>query len=224
MEDFKLNKFEKIATDYLNQNKNTFLQKYTANINPIDEKIAIFTAGMSGVGKTELSIFFKETNPNFLHIDTDNIRNFFKPVGYDGQNSDLFQKASSRGFNELFNYSLKQGFSIILDSNLSNVDLASQNIERLIKRGYNVDIYYLYNDPKVCFEYATRREVVTHRKVPKDVFIKSNINSYNTVLELKLIFKESINLHFIDKTNDSFYKNVDDAFLVNKIGENFEIR
>ncbi|WP_165786414.1 zeta toxin family protein [Aliarcobacter cryaerophilus] len=219
-----MNKFEKIATDYLNQNKNTFLQKYTANINPIDEKIAIFTAGMSGVGKTELSIFFKETNPNFLHIDTDNIRNFFKPVGYDGQNSDLFQKASSRGFNELFNYSLKQGFSIILDSNLSNVDLASQNIERLIKRGYNVDIYYLYNDPKVCFEYATRREVVTHRKVPKDVFIKSNINSYNTVLELKLIFKESINLHFIDKTNDSFYKNVDDAFLVNKIGENFEIR
>ncbi|WP_165785210.1 zeta toxin family protein [Aliarcobacter cryaerophilus] len=219
-----MNKFEKIATDYLNQNKNTFLQKYTANINPIDEKIAIFTAGMSGVGKTELSIFFKETNPNFLHIDTDTIRDFFKPVGYDGQNSDLFQKASSRGFNELFNYSLKQGFSIILDSNLSNVDLASQNIERLIKRCYNVDIYYLYNDPKVCFEYATRREVVTHRKVPKDVFIKSNINSYNTVLELKLIFQESINLHFIDKTNDSFYKNVDDAFIINKIGENFEIR
>ena len=220
-EDFNLNKFEKIAIDYLNKNKNAFLQEYTANINPIDEKIAIFTAGMSGVGKTELSIFFKETNPNFLHIDTDNIRDFFKPVGYDGQNSDLFQKASSRGFNELFNYSLKQGFSIILDSNLSNVDLAIQNIERLLKRDYNVDIYYIYNNPKVCFEYATRREVVTHRKVPKDVFIRSNINSYNTVLELKSIFKESINLHFIDKENDSFYKNVDDAFIINKIGEKF---
>ena len=142
IEDFNLNKFEKIAIDYLNKNKNAFLQEYTTNINPIDEKIAIFTAGMSGVGKTELSIFFKETNPNFLHIDTDNIRDFFKPVGYDGQNSDLFQKASSRGFNELFNYSLKQGFSIILDSNLSNVDLAIQNIERLLKRDYNIDIYY----------------------------------------------------------------------------------
>ena len=45
IEDFNLNKFEKIAIDYLNKNKNAFLQEYTANINPIDEKIAIFTAG-----------------------------------------------------------------------------------------------------------------------------------------------------------------------------------
>ena len=81
IEDFNLNKFEKIAIDYLNKNKNAFLQEYTTNINPIDEKIAIFTAGMSGVGKTELSIFFKETNPNFLHIDTDNIRDFLNLLG-----------------------------------------------------------------------------------------------------------------------------------------------
>ncbi|WP_228277070.1 hypothetical protein, partial [Aliarcobacter butzleri] len=47
------------------------------------------------------------------------------------------------------------------------------------------------------------------------------INSYNTVLELKSIFKESVNLHFIDKENNSFYKNVDDAFIINKIGEKF---
>ena len=51
--------------------------------------------------------------------------------------------------------------------------------------------------------------------------IRNNINSYNTVLELKSIFKESVNLHFIDKENNSFYKNVDDAFIINKIGEKF---
>jgi hypothetical protein len=150
---------------------------------------------MSGAGKTELSIFFKELNPYTLHIDTDNIREFFRPIGYDGQNSDLFQKASSRGFNELFTYSLKQSFSIILDSNFANLDIAISNIERLLKRGYIIDIYYLYNDPKVCFEYATPREVVTHRKVPKEVFIRSNINSYKTVLEIKALFKGKINLH-----------------------------
>ena len=178
---------------------------------------------MSGVGKTELGIFFKENNPDILHIDTDNIREFFKPVGYDGQNSDVFQKVASRGFNGLFNYTLKKGYSIILDSNLSNVNLAIQNIERLAKRGYNIHIYYLYNYPKVCFEYATRREVVTHRKVPKEIFVKSNFNSYNTVLEIKSLFKESINLHFIDKRNDTFYQNIDDNFIKNKIGVDFEI-
>ncbi len=218
-----MNELEKIATEYLNQNKQKFLNDYTNTIKVTDEKIAIFTAGMSGVGKTELGIFFKENNPDILHIDTDNIREFFKPVGYDGQNSDVFQKVASRGFNELFNYALKQSYSIILDSNFSNITLAIQNIERLLKRGYNIHIYYLYNYPKVCFEYATRREVVTHRKVPKEVFVKSNINSYETILEIKSIFKNSINLHFIDKRDDSFYENIDDNFIQNKIGEYFEI-
>lgn len=219
-----MDKFEKIATEYLNKNKNSFLEKYTSNIDLADEKNVIFTAGMSGVGKTELSIFLKEINPYFLHIDTDSIREFFRPVGYDGQNSDLFQKASSRGFNELFTYSLKQGFSIILDSNFANLDIAILNIERLLKRGYTIDIYYLYNDPKVCFEYATTREVVTHRKVPKEVFIRSNIDSYKTVLEIKIIFKDKISLHFIDKRDDSFYKNVDEKFIKSKIGDCFEFR
>jgi len=217
-----LDELEKVAIAYLNKNKKKFLSEYTNKVKPLAEKIAIFTAGMSGVGKTELGIFFKENNSSILHIDTDNIREFFKPVGYDGQNSNSFQKVASRGFNELFNYALKQKYSIILDSNLSNINLATQNIERLLKRGYNVDIYYLYNYPKVCFEYATRREVVTHRKVPKEVFVKSNINSYNTVLEIKSIFKDSINLHLIDKRDDSFYKDIDNNFIKDKIGEDFE--
>ena len=217
-----MNELEKKAIEYLNQNKQIFLEQYSNKIKPLDEKNAIFTAGMSGVGKTEFGIFFKERNPDFLHIDTDDIRDFFKPVGYDGQNSNIFQKVASRGFNELFNYSLKQEYSIILDSNLSNISQAIQNIERLLKRGYNIQIYYLYNNPKVCFEYATRREIVTHRKVPKDVFIRSNINSYNTVLEIKSIFKNSINLHFIDKRTNTFYQNVDGEFVKNKIGEDFD--
>ena len=217
-----MNELEKKAIEYLNQNKQIFLEQYSNKIKPLDEKNAIFTAGMSGVGKTEFGIFFKERNPDFLHIDTDDIRDFFKPVGYDGQNSNIFQKFASRGFNELFNYSLKQEYSIILDSNLSNISQAIQNIERLLKRGYNIQIYYLYNNPKVCFEYATRREIVTHRKVPKDVFIRSNINSYNTVLEIKSIFKDSINLHFIDKRTNTFYQNVVGEFVKNKIGEDFD--
>lgn len=215
---------DKIAIDYLNKNKDDFFEVYTKDIKEVDNKMAIFTAGMSGVGKTELGIFFKESNPNLLHIDTDNIREFFRPIGYDGQNSNLFQKVSSRGFNELFTYSLKQGFSIILDSNFANLDIAISNIERLLKRGYTIDIYYLYNDPKVCFKYATTREVVTHRKVPKEVFIRSNINSYKTVLEIKTIFKEKINLSFIDKRDDSFYENIDEEFIKNTIGDSFEIR
>ncbi len=130
---------------YLNQHKKVFLQSYTTGINPLPIKEAIFTAGMSGVGKTELAIFLKEKNPNLLHIDTDEIREFFRSVGYTGQNSHLYQKVASRGFSELFTYALKSDLSLIMDSNFANIDVAIQNIKRLLKKSYKIDILYLYD-------------------------------------------------------------------------------
>ena len=59
-----MNELEKKAIEYLNQNKQLFLEQYSNKIKPLDEKNAIFTAGMSGVGKTEFGIFFKERNPD----------------------------------------------------------------------------------------------------------------------------------------------------------------
>jgi hypothetical protein len=212
---------EKKAIAYLNNNKKVFFEKYTQNIKQSNNKLAIFTAGMSGVGKTEFAIYLKENSNELLHIDTDEIRKFFQPVGYNGQNANLFQKPSSRGFSELFNYALKNNYSLILDSNLSSINQATQNIERLLKRDYVVVINYFYNSPKKCFEYAIRREVVTHRKVPKEIFIKSNINSFTTVIKLKSIFKENIVLNFFDKRDDKFYKNIDSDFLQKEIGNEF---
>ena len=208
---------------YLNQNKKEFFVTYTKNIEPSTDKMAIFTAGMSGVGKTELATFLKEENPKLLHIDTDEIREFFRPIGYDGQNSNLYQKVASRGFSELFSHSLKKGYSLIMDSNFANIEVAILNIKRLLKKSYKIEILYLYDYPELCYEYATRREVVTHRKVPKDVFARSNINSYKTVLEIKELFNEQINLRFFDKRNGHVYDNIKIDLLKSLIGENFDI-
>ncbi len=219
-----MNEIEKDAIQYLNDKKQVFLERYSEGIEPLDDKSVIFTAGMSGVGKTEFAIFLKEEMENMLHIDTDEIRKFFIPIGYDGQNSDDFQKVASRGFNELFNYAMKQNYSMILDSNFASTGQARQNIERLLKRGYNIQIVYFYNEPEKCFEYAIEREVVTHRHVPKDVFMRSNENSYKTVLEIKTIFKEKVTLNFIDRRDERYYEDIDEKLLKEKIGENFEIK
>ena len=219
-----MSELEEVSIQYLNENKKAFLDTYTLGITAQEEKSVVFTSGMSGVGKTEFAIYLKEEIDNILHIDTDEIRKFFEPIGYDGQNSDAFQKVASRGFNELFNYAMKKNYSMILDSNLASTAQAQQNIERLLKRGYNIQIVYLYNHPDVCFEYATAREVVTHRRVPKDVFVRSNENSYKTILEIKTLFKEQVTLNFIDKRDDSYHEDIDEVFLKEKIGENFEIK
>ena len=208
---------------YLNQNKREFLTTYTKDIVSSIDKVAIFTAGMSGVGKTELAIFLKEENPELLHIDTDEIREFFRPIGYNGQNSALYQKVASRGFSELFTYSLKNGYSLIMDSNFANIEMAVLNIRRLLKKSYKIEIFYLYDYPQLCYEYATRREVVTYRKVPKDIFVRSNINSYKTILEIKKLFGEKIELTFFDKRNGNIYHNIKIDLLKSLIGENFDI-
>ena len=52
---------------------------------------------------------------------------------------------------------------------------------------------------------------------------KTEIRREEIKKEVKSIFKDSINLHFIDKRDDSFYENIDDNFIQNKIGEYFEI-
>ena len=159
----------KQSITYLNQNKKEFLKTYTKNIEPSTDKVAIFTAGMSGVGKTELATFLKEENPKLLHIDTDEIREFFRPIGYDGQNSNLYQKVASRGFSELFSHSLKKGYSLIMDSNFANIEVAVLNIKRLLKKSYKIEIFYLYDYPELCYEYATRREVITRLSKKADL-------------------------------------------------------
>jgi len=208
---------------YFNQNKKEFLVIYTKSIEPSINKVAIFTAGMSGVGKTELATFLKEENPKLLHIDTDEIREFFRPIGYNGQNSNLYQKVASRGFSELFSYSLKKGYSLIMDSNFANIEVAVLNIKRLLKKSYKIKVLYLYDYPQLCYEYATRREVVTYRKVPKDIFVRSNINSYKTVLEIKELFEKEVELTFFDNRNGNVYNNIEIELLKSLIGEDFEI-
>ena len=219
-----MSEIERVAIRHLNENKQVFLAAYTEGIEPLEEKSVIFTAGMSGVGKTEFAIYLKEQNPKLLHIDTDEIRKFFAPIGYNGQNSDIFQKAASRGFNELFNHAIKRSYSVILDSNFASIEQARQNIERLLKRSYNIQIVYFYNQTDECFKYATEREVVTFRRVPKDVFIRSNENSYRTVIEIKKLFREKVILNFLDRRDESYHLDVDENFIVERIGENFENR
>jgi len=212
------------AIDYINKNKKLFIEQFTSDIKPTEKKIAIFTAGMSGVGKTEFSEYLKENNSNLLHIDTDSIRAFFKDVGYTGQNSHIFQKPASKGFSKLFDYAVKKGFSLILDSNLSNISKAEENINRLLNKGYTVELFYFYNNPTICYEYAIKREVITNRKVPYDIFIKSNVDSFKTVIALKKLYNDKITLNFFDKRDDKLYQDIQTDKLIEIIGGHFDIK
>lgn len=201
---------EKEAIKYLKNNRkllfNTYLNKYF----PIDEKVAYFTAGPSGAGKTEFIQQFLEVENNLVHLDIDNVRDFFIPIGYDGSNSDIFQKPASWGIQFLFDEIIKtRELSLVADSNLSHFQTAKENMIKLLNQDYKIEIFYVYNDLEKCFLYTKKRESVTKRVVPEDVFFNSVIKSRNTTFEIKKLFDKNIILNIVDKRDNKYYENID---------------
>ncbi len=176
----------------------------------MDEKIAYFTAGPSGAGKTEFIQQFLEVEQNLLHLDIDTIRSFFTSIGYDGSNSDMFQKPASWGVQFLFDEAIKErNLSLVVDSNLSHFQTAKENMVKLLKQNYKIDIFYVYNDLEKCFLYTKKRESVTNRAVPENIFFRSVVKSRSTTYEIKKLFVQNITLNVIDKRDDSYYEDID---------------
>ena len=69
---------------------------------------------------------------------------------------------------------------------------------KLLKQDYKIEIFYIYNDLEKCFLYTKKRESLTHRVVPEDVFLNSVIKSRSVTVQIKKLFEENIALHVID--------------------------
>lgn len=146
---------------------------------------------------------------NLVHLDIDNVRTFFTSVGYNGSNSDIFQKPASWGVQFLFDEAIKtRNLSLAIDSNLSHFQTAKENMIKLLKQNYKVEIFYVYNDLEKCFLYTKKRESVTNRTVPENVFFTSVVQSRNTTFEIKKLFSNDITLNVIDKRDNSYYENI----------------
>jgi UDP-N-acetylglucosamine kinase len=186
---------------FLKRNKNKLYEIYFSKIKPVEPKIVIFTAGASGAGKTEYAKSRIKKESYLLHLDTDEIREFFRPVGYNGYNSSEYQQVASKGMDILYKKAINKGFSVILDSNFASFNIAKINIEKALNHKYIIEIVYILQDLEKCYEFAKARENITNRVVPKDIIKKSFINSFDTVLKIKEIFTNEINLILIDRIN-----------------------
>ena len=71
---------------------------------------------------------------------------------------------------------LKKGYSFILDGTFATFKV-NQNIERALKKNYNVLIYYVYQDQFIAWNFTKKREEVEGRFVPKERFINAFFQS-----------------------------------------------
>lgn len=201
------------ALKYARDNKKDIAKQFTdaSRFLPERSPVSVFMAGSPGAGKTETSIellvALSESDIEILRIDPDELRQHFP--NYTGDNSWLFQKGVSVLVDRIHDLALKQKQSFILDGTLTNYDKAKQNISRSLKRGREVQILYIYQEPLLAWEFVQSREVVEGRHIIPEHFIEQYFAARKVVNRLKIEFKADIKVDLLLKNTDNthrFYK------------------
>lgn len=188
------------AKQFIKANKKLLIEKFaSADIyKSADIPISIFMAGSPGAGKTEYSKrLIEEFVGSVARIDADEIRGILPQ--YNGANSDMVQGAASIGVDILYSHVLKKKYNLLLDGTFAKFDIISRNIERSLKRGRNVVVCYVYQDPLIAWEFTKKREKLEGRMVPKKAFIEAFINSKKNVIKIKSLHGDKVRVVLIIK-------------------------
>lgn len=187
------------AVSYIKSNKTLIIDKFANSelFLPDDHPIALFMAGSPGAGKTEVSRrLIERFDSKPVRIDADEIREIIP--GYNGGNSYIFQAAANKGVNILYDSVLANRTNVILDGTFAYRG-AEENIRRALNHGYEVEIYYIYQDPEVAWDITKKRESVERRYVSREVFISAFVKASENVRLIKQTFAEKIELNIIIK-------------------------
>jgi UDP-N-acetylglucosamine kinase len=162
-----------------------------------DHPVTIFMAGTPGAGKTEFSVsLLKKFDNAFVRIDADDIREMMREIGYNGANAELFQDAANKAVNILFDHANKKGGqNVLLDGTFAYGNWR-ENVERSIAHNRLIEIYYLYQDPIIAWNYVIKREKEEGRAVPLDAFIKSYEQSVVNVQRAIQDFGDYLTVYF----------------------------
>jgi predicted ABC-type ATPase len=184
------------SKEYAKKNRDKFYHQVINGKNVSKNKIAIFMAGSPGAGKTEVATELISFYQNICLIDADNFREGFPE--YNGKNSHEFQSGASWLVGDVFRRVTNQGYSFLLDGTFA-LESASKNIKQVLKHSYEVNIYFIYQNPFIAWDFVKLREDKEGRNVPKETFINAYFMSRNNVIKVKKKFGELININILFK-------------------------
>lgn len=144
-------------------------------------KQIIFLAWSPWAWKTEMINWMLRNwfDEYFLNIDLDELRKIIP--WYNWKNSDSYQKWAIKLMERLLDKAFHKSTNIILDWTFWSKSVTERNIERAIKKWYNVQIFYVSFDPKVAWKYTLWRELENKRKIPFLSFYNQYYNSYKNI-------------------------------------------
>ncbi len=217
---------QKIADEaraWVRDHRSEIIAHFVGSIEPVDFPVAVFMAGSPGAGKTEFSKrLIEKLGGNIVRVDADDIRDMIPQ--YSGGNSYVFQGSAALGVEKTYDFVLKKRFHSLLDGTFQKYEKALNNIQRSIDRGRSIDVFYVFQDPIVAWNFTQKRETVEGRNIPKSAFVESFFASNENVKRIKMELGDLVHLHVVVKDisnqNEEIWYNVDvdDVDLYAKIG------
>jgi predicted ABC-type ATPase len=213
----KENEIKQIADTFAKIHKDEIAKEVTRTdiFLPEENPVSVFMAGSPGAGKTESSKNliqkFSKKDGQILRIDPDELR--IRIPGYTGDNSYLFHGAVSILVSKIHDLALKNKQSFVFDGTFSKINIARENIQRSLKRGRFVQIFYVYQDAIQAWDFVQKRELLEGRRIEKEHFITQYFAAREVVNLLKKEFGNQIKVDLLVKNidgSDRYYKeNID---------------
>lgn len=186
------------AREWAKAHRKEIIGRFVENIEPVEFPASVFMAGSPGAGKTEFSKrLVEKLGGNISRIDADDIRDMLPQ--YQGKNAYVVQGAAALGVEKVYDVVLKKKLHGLLDGTFQKYEKALDNIRRSIKAQRTIDIFYVYQDPLVAWDFTQKREAVEGRNIPKQAFIDSFFASYENVKKVKVEYGESVRLNVVLK-------------------------
>jgi len=138
---------------------------------------------LPGAGKTEFTKeLLKDITDKPLRIDMDEIACLIS--GYSPKTADRFRAGASIILEKIYDEILKAKLDFVMDGTLSHAK-ALGNITRALEKGYAVKVYFIYQKPEIAWQFTKDRELVEHRSIDRDGFMRTYRNVYENMENLQ---------------------------------------
>lgn len=155
---------------------------------PSDEPTGIFTAGLPGAGKTEFTKeLLKDIVNKPVRIDMDEIATLIE--GYKPKIANKFRAGATIILEKIYDLVVDAKLDFVFDGTFAH-DKAIQNLQRAIRHGYKVKIYYIHQEPSLAWQFTKDRELVEHRSIEKQGFIDTYRSLQKNLHELRESYKD----------------------------------
>ena len=196
-------------TAWVKANKKSLVDKIIGAAEPQAQPIAVIMAGIPGAGKTEFLSHITPGVDGMVVIDLDVI--VAKMPNYRPEEYYKYRKAANIIIPSVLTKVLKNKINFALDGTFSHTK-GAENIERALNHGYEVNLFFVGQEPELAWEITRARRLLTGRPIERAGFIKACHNVVPNVRDAIEKFRDNSNffVSIIKKDNLNKYDYLDD--------------